>query len=75
MCVDAPKNRIETVLNVLFVDDMLSCRSALVASTLPEVRHEYEGTLIVDSHHEVIRGDIAMNVACLVQSFNPVEDL
>lgn len=67
MCVDTGKDRVETEVHILFVNDVLSRHLVLVALALSEINHEDEGRVCTQAHHEVVWIDVPVNKSVTVQ--------
>lgn len=75
MGVDAGEDGIEGEVHVLLVYYMLACRFVSVAAAATEIDDEDEGGLLPESHQEVVRLDVSVEIPVVMQYLEPVQDL
>lgn len=62
-------------MHILFVDDVLVCCFVAVAAASSEIDNEDKGGLLSESYQEVVRLDISIEIAVVVQNLKSVQNL
>ena len=69
MRVYTSEDLIERIVHILLIYDMLSTPFHLVSLAVPEVDHMNENRLRAESDHEIVRLDVSIDVAEVVNDF------
>lgn len=69
MRIYTSEDLIERIVHILLIYDMLSSPLDLVSLAVPEVDHMNENRLRAESDHEIVRLDVSIDVAEVVDDF------